>query len=63
MLSAAPTSRSRREGPWSVGASTKNPSEVVWSEEGLRGRFAMYVPPVMEELKLAEVEHLPRTTE
>ena len=26
-------------------------------KKGLRGRFAMYVPPVMEELKLAEVEH------
>jgi hypothetical protein len=29
-------------------------------KKGLRGRFAMYVPPVMEALKLAEVEHLPR---
>jgi len=29
-------------------------------KKGLRGRFAMYVPPVMEELKLAEVEHLPK---
>jgi hypothetical protein len=29
-------------------------------KKGLRGRFAMYVPPVMEELKLAEVEHNPK---
>jgi len=29
-------------------------------KKGLRGRFAMYVPPVMEELGLAEVEHLPK---
>ncbi len=29
-------------------------------KKGLRGRFAMYVPPVMEELKIAEVEHLPK---
>ena len=29
-------------------------------KKGLRGRFAMYVPPVMEELKLAEVEHSPK---
>ena len=29
-------------------------------KKGLRGRFAMYVPPVMEELGLAEVEHNPR---
>jgi len=26
-------------------------------KKGLRGRFAMYVPPVMEVLRLAEVEH------
>jgi hypothetical protein len=29
-------------------------------KKGLRGRFAMYVPPLMEELGLAEVEHNPR---
>ena len=29
-------------------------------KKGLRGRFAMYVPPVMEALRLAEVEHNPR---
>lgn len=29
-------------------------------KKGLRGRFGMYVPPVMEILKLAEVEHLPK---
>ena len=29
-------------------------------KKGLRGRFANYVPPVMEELGLAEVEHQPR---
>jgi hypothetical protein len=28
--------------------------------KGLRGRFANYVPPVMEVLGLAEVEHEPR---
>jgi hypothetical protein len=26
----------------------------------LRGRFANYVPPILEALKLAEVEHNPR---
>ena len=26
-------------------------------KKGLRGRFAMYVPPVMEALGMAEVEH------
>ena len=29
-------------------------------KKGLRGRFANYVPPVMEVLGLAEVEHQPR---
>ena len=30
-------------------------------KKGLRGRFANYVPPVMEALGLAEVEHQPRS--
>ncbi len=29
-------------------------------KKGLRGRFAMYVPPLMEELGLAELEHNPK---
>ena len=29
-------------------------------KKGLRGRFAMYVPPVMKALQLAEVEDQPR---
>src|SRR3984893_1391619 len=29
-------------------------------KKGLRGRFAMYVPPLMEALKLAEVEDKPK---
>ncbi len=29
-------------------------------KKGLRGRFASYVPPVLEVLGLAEVEHNPR---
>src|SRR5688572_13789930 len=28
--------------------------------KGYRGRFGMYVPPLMEELGLAELEHNPR---
>jgi uncharacterized protein DUF6855 len=43
------------------GRSTSNPVGGWYGlKKGLRGRFAMYVPPVMEELKLAEVEHLPK---
>ena len=30
-------------------------------KKGLRGRFGNYVPPVLEELGLAEVEHNPRS--
>ena len=29
-------------------------------KKGLRGRFAMYVPPLMEALGRAELEHIPR---
>jgi hypothetical protein len=29
-------------------------------KKGLRGRFAMYVPPFLEKLGLAAVEHNPR---
>ena len=29
-------------------------------KKGLRGRFAMYIPPVLEALNLAEVEHISR---
>jgi len=29
-------------------------------KKGLRGRFGMYIPPLMERLGLAEVEHKPR---
>jgi hypothetical protein len=29
-------------------------------KKGLRGRFAMYVPPLLQELGLAEVEQNPR---
>ena len=30
-------------------------------KKGLRGRFGMYVPPLLEALGLAEVEHNPRS--
>lgn len=43
------------------GRSPKNPVGGWYGlKKGLRGRFAMYVPPVLEELDLAEVEHLPK---
>jgi hypothetical protein len=30
---------------------------MVWIKKGLRGRFGMYIPPLMEALGLAEVTH------
>ena len=45
----------------SWGRSTKNPVGGWYGlKKGLRGRFGMYVPPVLEALGLAEVEHLPK---
>jgi hypothetical protein len=38
----------------------KSGPRMVWTQEGLRGRFGMYVPPVLEALGLAELEHNPR---
>ena len=43
------------------GRSAKNPVKGWYGiKKGLRGRFGMYVPPVLEALKLAEVEHAPK---
>jgi hypothetical protein len=43
------------------GRSPENPVGGWYGlKKGLRGRFGMYVPPVMEALGLAEVEHHPR---
>ncbi|MDB5379191.1 MAG: uncharacterized protein JWR00_3637 [Rubritepida sp.] len=46
-----------REDPWTL---TTPGGGWYGLKKGLRGRFAHYVPPVMEALGLAEVEHLPR---
>ncbi len=43
------------------GRSSKNPVKGWYGlKKGLRGRFGMYVPPVLEALGLAELEHNPR---
>jgi len=40
------------------GRSSSNPVKGWYGlKKGLRGRFGMYVPPVLEALGLAEVEH------
>jgi hypothetical protein len=43
------------------GRSPKNPMKGWYGlKKGLRGRFGVYVPPVLEALGLAEVEHFPK---
>ncbi len=44
------------------GRSPANPVKGWYGlKKGLRGRFGMYVPPVLEALGLAEVEHNPKS--
>jgi len=51
-------------GPGTVEAWARSESNPVggWYglKKGLRGRFGMYVPPLMEALGLAEVDHNPK---
>jgi hypothetical protein len=43
------------------GRSAKNPAGGWYGlKKGFRGRFGMYIPPLMEALGLAEVEHNPK---
>ena len=43
------------------GRSTKNPVKGWYGlKKGLRGRFGVYVPPVLEQLGLVELEHQPK---
>ena len=43
------------------GRSEKNPVGGWYGlKKGLRGRFGMYIPPLMEKLGLAEVTHNPK---
>ena len=60
--SAPPTRRSRRKkAPSKRGAARPQPDRrLVRHQEGHRGRFGMYVPPLLEALGLAELEHNPR---
>jgi hypothetical protein len=45
----------------SWGRSPKNPVGGWYGlKKGLRGRFGMYMPPLLEALGLAEVEHNPK---
>ena len=62
LLGAADEQKPAAEG--TVEAWARSPDNPVggWFDlrKGYRGRFAMYVPPLMEQLGLAELEHNPR---
>jgi hypothetical protein len=59
VLGSADEQKSAAEGTVEAwGRSPKNPVGGWYGlKKGLRGRFGMYVPPLMEALGLAEVEH------
>jgi len=61
-LGSADEQKPAKEGTVEAWArSPKNPVGGWYGlKKGLRGRFGMYVPPVMEALGLAEVEHNPK---
>lgn len=61
-LGAADEQKDAKDGTVEAwGRSLKNPVGGWYGlKKGFRGRFGMYLPPLMEALGLAEVEHNPR---
>jgi Family of unknown function (DUF6855) len=61
-LGAADEQKPAADGTVEAWARSENNPVAGWYglKKGLRGRFAVYVPPVLEALGLAEVEHNPR---
>jgi hypothetical protein len=61
-LGSADEQKEAKEGTVEAwGRSTSNPIGGWYGlKKGLRGRFGMYIPPLMEALGLAELEHNPR---
>ena len=61
-LGSADRQKSAEEGTVEAwGRSPKNPVGGWYgTKKGLRGRFANYIPPILEVLGLAEVEHNPK---
>ena len=59
LLGSADEQKAAAEGTVEAwGRSAKNPVKGWYGlKKGLRGRFGMYMPPLLEELGLAEVEH------
>ncbi len=62
LLSSADEQKPAAEGTVEAwGRSPKNPVKGWYGlKKGLRGRFGMYLPPLLEALGLAELEHNPR---
>ena len=58
-LGSADEQKSAKEGTVEAwGRSPKNPVGGWYGlKKGLRGRFGMYIPPILEKLGLAELEH------
>jgi len=61
-LGSADEQKPAAEGTVEAWARSANNPVKGWYglKRGLRGRFANYVPPVMERLRLAQVEHNPK---
>ena len=62
LLGSADEQKAAAEGTVEAwGRAVSNPVKGWYGiKKGLRGRFGMYVPPVLEVLGLAEVEHNPK---
>jgi len=62
LLGSADEQKAAAEGTVEAWGRSENNPVGGWYglKKGLRGRFAMYVPPVLQELGLAEVENNPR---
>jgi hypothetical protein len=62
LLGSADEQKPAAEGTVEAWARSKTNPVGGWYglKKGLRGRFAMYVPPVMKVLGMAEVEENPR---
>lgn len=61
-LGSSDEQKEAKEGTVEAWARSKDNPLGGWYglKKGLRGRFGMYIPPLMEVLGLAEVEHNPR---
>ncbi len=63
-ISLGSTDESKEPAPGTVEAWGRSPDNPVGgfygTKKGLRGRFGMYMPPLLEALGLAELEHFAR---